>query len=67
VISVTGVKSRKAADKLAFHCGDQLGVERIARPACQPLGGRPEMAEIVDDLGLSGCGREDERGALPVG
>jgi hypothetical protein len=24
------------------------------------------MAEIIDDLGLAGCGRQDERGPLPI-
>src|SRR6185437_2296366 len=29
--------------------------------------GCPEMAEIIDDLGLAGCAREDKRGPLPIG
>jgi hypothetical protein len=42
VINVIGVKSGGASAKLAL--GDQFLVERIARPAKQPLGRRPEIA-----------------------
>jgi hypothetical protein len=33
----------------------------------QALGGHPQMRKVIHDLGLAGCGRQDERGALPVG
>ena len=56
VINVTGVKPGEALAKPAFHRGDQFRVERIARPAKQPLGRRPEMSEVIDDLGLAGRG-----------
>jgi hypothetical protein len=66
VISVTDVKSAGASAKLGFHWRS-FSVERIARLACQPFGGRLEMAEIIDDLGLAGRAREDEHGPLPIG
>jgi hypothetical protein len=49
------VKSGKVSAKYAFHRADQFLVKRIARPPKQPLGGRPEMGEVVDNLGLAGC------------
>src|SRR5207245_7932514 len=67
VINVTGVKSGGLSAKLALHEGDKLLIERIAGPAEEPLGGHPQMHEVVDDLSLAGCGRQDERAALPVG
>ena len=67
MISVTGVKSGGASAKLALHQRDQFRIERIAGPAEQPLGGHPQMREIIDDLGLAGGGRQDECAALPIG
>src|SRR3984893_9997184 len=45
----------------------QFLIERIAGPAEQTLGDHPQMREVIHDLGLAGCGRHDERAALPVG
>src|SRR5437764_13312564 len=46
VINVTGVKSGGGSGKLAFHYGDQIRVERIARPAEEPLCGHPQMHKV---------------------
>src|SRR3984893_17179694 len=66
VINVTGVKSGSVSAKLTLHERDQSLIEWIAGPAEEALGGHPEMREIIDDLGFAGCGRQDERAALPV-
>ena len=70
-----GVRQRRVAQQAlqqrrlarAEASGDQFGIEWIARLACQPLGGGPEVTEIIDDLALAGCAREDKRGSLPIG
>src|SRR5882762_173887 len=67
VISVTGVKAGEVSAKLTLHEGDQFLIERIAGPTEQTLGGHPQMREVIHDLGLAGCGRQDESAALPVG
>src|ERR1700736_3391052 len=54
VISVTGVKSGALSAKLALQAGDQFLIERIAGPAEEPLGGHPQMREVIDDLGFAG-------------
>jgi hypothetical protein len=66
VISVTGVKAGEVSAKLTLHEGDQFLIERIAGPTEQTLGGHPQMREVIHDLGLAGCGRQDESAALPV-
>src|SRR5690606_34764703 len=63
----TGVKAGMSAIAHAFHARDQRGVERIAGPAGEALGGRPEMAEVLDHLALAGARRQHEGRALPVG
>src|SRR6266508_2400786 len=45
---------------------DEVGVERIAGTAQKLLGDGPQMAEILDQLGLAGRRRQDERARLPV-
>src|SRR5712671_2003981 len=67
VINVTGVKSGGVSAKLALHEADQLLIKGIAGLSKEPLGCYPQMREVIDDLALAGCGRQDERGALPVG
>ena len=49
-----------------FQPDDEVGIERIARPAQELLGGGPQMAEILDQLGLARSRRQDERACLPV-
>ena len=60
------VNSGIASAKLGLHPGNQILVERIAWPANEPLGRRPERREVVDHLGLTGRSRQYERAALPV-
>src|SRR3984893_3991488 len=67
VIKVTGVKSGIVSAKLTLHERDQFLIERIAGPADEALGGHRQMREVIDDLSLAGCGRQDKRAALPVG
>jgi hypothetical protein len=66
VINVTGVKAGEVSAKLTLHEGDQFLIERIAGPTEQTLGGHPQMRKVIHDLGVAGCGRQDERAALPV-
>jgi hypothetical protein len=65
VINVTGVKSRRI-NQAHVYDGDEFLIERIAGPAEESLGGHPQMREVVDDLCLAGCGRQDEHAAVPV-
>src|SRR5882757_2767019 len=64
VIRLTGVKTGSAMKTL--QPDDEVGIERIAGPAQQLLGGGPQMTEILDQLGLAGRRRQDERARLPV-
>jgi len=57
VINVTGVKSGVASATLALHEGDQFLIKRIARSAEKPVGGHPQMREVIDDLRLAGRAR----------
>src|SRR6516165_9408280 len=54
VIRVIGVNSGTASVKLGLQPGNQILVKRIAWPANEPLGRRPEMREVVYHLGLTG-------------
>ena len=65
MINVIGVKSGEVSAKLTLHEGDQFLIERIAGPAEEAFGGHPQMRKVIHDLGFAGCGRQDERAALP--
>src|SRR5438067_8840207 len=58
VTTVSGVLSAKRPD--------QLGIERVERPAGEPLGLLPEHPQVGDDRSASLCVAEHVRPAAPV-
>src|SRR4029453_16509305 len=45
---------------------DEVGMGGTAGAAQELLGGGPQVAEVLDQLGLAGGCRQDERARLPV-